>query len=182
MASSYARSAADASQADPVMRRRHREGGGSSIMKSCLVIVDRFEVLASDVGDGMYPLCRRAASTRPRRSPGCDALWRNRRRSRPWPTSPRYPRWGFNGVQTLVRTSAHLLVVQGGIALTKGRRRRTIPTASIGEVDYRIRGARGGDAVDLRFEAQGRHWRFNSRYEQGAELAARLQGSSRNRS
>jgi hypothetical protein len=84
------------------------------------------------------------------------------------------PWWGFNGIQTLVVTSNHLHVVQRGVALTRGRLRKSVPTDSIRAVEWHVRRLLGREAVRMTVTADGWRSTFTSKYRQGVEVAKTL--------
>jgi hypothetical protein len=84
------------------------------------------------------------------------------------------PWWGFNGIQALVLTADQLHVVPQGLALTRGRLRRSLLTADIQSVNWRT-GQRFGLEVILMTLTMGHRRRtYTSRYQEGADLAAKL--------
>ena len=82
--------------------------------------------------------------------------------------------WGFNGIQRLVLTADQLYVVPQGLALTRGRLRRSLPIAGIQRVSWRTREGFGRQAVRMTLSAGVRSRNYTSIYQEGAEFAAKL--------
>ena len=82
--------------------------------------------------------------------------------------------WGFNGIQRLVLTADQLYVVPQGLALTRGRLRRTLPIAGIQRVSWRTQERFGRQAVRMTLSTGVRSRNYTSIYQEGAEFAAKL--------
>jgi hypothetical protein len=82
--------------------------------------------------------------------------------------------WGFNGIQTLVLTADHVHVVPQGLALTRGRLRRSLATAGIQRVNWQMRDRFGRKVVRMTVETGGKILSYASKYQNGADLAAEL--------
>jgi len=84
------------------------------------------------------------------------------------------PWWGFNGIQALILTADQLHVVPQGVALTRGRLRRSLPRAAIHTVTSRTRRRFGLNIVQMTLGIGRRRRRYTSIYQEGADLAAKL--------
>ena len=84
------------------------------------------------------------------------------------------PWWGFNGIQALILTADQIHVVPQGIALTRGRLRRSLPRAAIHAVTWRTRRRFRLNVVQMTLSIGRRRRRYTSIYQEGADLAAKL--------
>jgi len=82
--------------------------------------------------------------------------------------------WGFNGIQTLVLTADQVHVVPQGLAFTRGRLRRSLATAGIQTVSWRMRERFGRKVVRTTVETGGKILNYTCKYQNGADLATEL--------
>jgi hypothetical protein len=82
--------------------------------------------------------------------------------------------WGFNGIQTLVLTADQVHVVPQGLAFTRGRLRRSLATAGIQTVSWRMREQSGRTVIRMTVETGGKILDYTSKYQNGADLATEL--------